>query len=152
VARRTIKLWQLILAGPFLLWVGWDEYGRLDALEKSGGTIYVNSFTKFLYDAGGKNTVLVVWCGFGLFYLWLCKRYFDIHRDANARIAALEQPTAEPKKPRAEPTPEPPPRLGDDPFREPPRPAPIAVVRAPTAPAAVPMAPGNPDEAPKILR
>ena len=151
MARRTIKLWQLILAGPFLLWVGWHEYGRLDDLEKSGGKIYVDSLTKFLYDVGGKHAVLVVWCGFGVFYLWLCKRYFDVHRDANARLAALEQP-----KPKPEPAPpvrrDPPPRLGDDPFREPPRPAPIAVVRAPTAPAAVPMAAGNPDDGPKILR
>ena len=151
MARRTIKLWQLILAGPFLLWMAWDEYSRLDIFEKSGGTIYVNSFTKLLYDAGGKNAVLVITAGLGGLYLWLLWRYVQTHRDAHRRIAAAEAPREQPK-PRPAPPREPPPRIGDDPFREPPRAAPIAVVRPPTAPTATPMAPGNTDDSPKILR
>jgi hypothetical protein len=152
VARRTVKLWQLLLAGPFLIWAGWDEYCRLDHLEKAGGTLYVNSFTKFLYDLGGKNAVLVVTCGLGVFYLYLVKRFFDKQREAHQRIAAAERPGEPDARPASPPRREPPPRLGDDPFREPPRAAPIAVVRPPTAPAATPMAEGKTDDGPKILR
>lgn len=135
MARRTVKLWQLLLAGPFLIWAGWDEYCRLDHLEKAGGTLYVNSFTKFLYDIGGKNAVLVVTCGLGVFYLYLVKRFFDKQREAHQRIAAAERP--------AEPEPKP---------ASLPRRAPIAVHRPPTAPAATPMAAGKSDDGPKILR
>jgi hypothetical protein len=152
MARRTIKLWQLILAGPFLIWAGWDEYSRLDHLEKAGGTLYVNSFTKFLYDVGGKNAVLVVTCGLGVFYLYLVKRFYDTQREARQRLAALDTPAESPPKPAPAPRREPPPRIGDDPFREPPRAAPIAVQRPSTAPAETPMAAGNPDDGPKILR
>jgi hypothetical protein len=151
VARRTIKLWQLILAGPFLLWVAWSEYSRLDAFEKSGGTIWIGRTTKMLYDLGGKNAVLVVTGGLGVLYIWLCWKYFATQREARERLAAVDTP-AEPVKKAEPPRREAPPRLGDDPFREPPRAAPIAVVRAPTAPAVTPMASGNSDEGPKILR
>jgi hypothetical protein len=152
VARRTIKLWQLILAGPFLLWIGWHEYSALDLLEKSGGTIYVDRLTHLLYTMGGKNAVLVVWGGFGVFYVWALVKYVQITRETSRRLAALDHPP-EPEAPKPPPPRrEPPPRLGDDPFREPPRPAPIAVQRPPTAPAATPMAEGKSDDGPKILR
>ncbi len=55
VARRTLKLWQLILAGPFLIWAGISEYGKLDDLEQLGGRIYVGRTTKLLYSLGGKH-------------------------------------------------------------------------------------------------
>ena len=149
---RTIKLWQLILAGPFLLWLGWHEYSALDVVEKSGGTIYVDRFTHLLYSMGGKNAVLLVWGGFGVFYIWALVKYVQVTRDAHRRLDAVDSPP-EPAKPEAPPVRrEPPPRLGDDPFREPPRPAPIAVHRPPTAPAATPMAEGTSDDGPKILR
>jgi hypothetical protein len=151
MARRTIKLWQLILAGPLLLWVGWHEYNALDLLEKSGGTIYVDRLTHMLYTMGGKNAVLVVWTGFGIFYVWALAKYVQITRETRRRFAALDEPAEPEKKPPA-PRREPPPRIGDDPFREPPRAAPIAVVRPPTAPAATPMAEGKTDDGPKILR
>jgi hypothetical protein len=152
VARRTIKLWQLILAGPFLLWIGWHEYNALDILEKSGGTIYVDRLTHALYTMGGKSAVLVVWGGLGVFYIWALVKFIGLERDAHRRLAALDNPP-EPDTPRRPPPRrEPPPRLGDDPFREPPRAAPIAVQRAPTAPAATPMAEGKSDDGPKILR
>ncbi|MBV8760007.1 MAG: hypothetical protein JO257_22140 [Deltaproteobacteria bacterium] len=152
MARRTIKLWQLILAGPFLLWVGWHEYSRLDELEKSGGTIYVDRLTHLLYETGGKHAVLVIWCGFGVFYIWALKKYVDMQREYRERMAALEDkpgvPIAKEPPRRREPAP----RIDDDPFRAPPRPAPVIVVRPPTAPAEVPMAAGNADDSPKILR
>jgi hypothetical protein len=44
-----------------------------------------------------------------------------------------------------------PPRLGDDPFRDPPAPPPIVVHRPPTAPVAVKVVPGDPDDKPKLL-
>lgn len=151
MARRTIKLWQLILAGPFLLWIGWHEYNALDILEKSGGTIYVDRLTHLLYSMGGKNAVLVVWGGFGVFYIWALVKYVQVTRDAHTRLAALDKPV-EPDRPRPPVRREPPPRLGDDPFREPPRAAPIAVHRPPTAPLTTPMAEGKTDDGPKILR
>ncbi len=58
-----------------------------------------------------------------------------------------------PVVPRARPItakPEPPPRIGDDPFREPPGPRPIVVERfVKTAP--TPIVPGDPDDKPKLL-
>jgi len=152
VARRTIKLWQLILAGPFLLWIGWHEYSSLDLLEKSGGTIYVDRLTHLLYTMGGKNAVLVVWGGFGVFYIWALVKYVQITRETSRRLAALDNPPEPARPPAPPPRRESPPRLGDDPFREPPRAAPIAVQRPPTAPGVTPMAAGNPDGGPKILR
>jgi hypothetical protein len=43
------------------------------------------------------------------------------------------------------------PRLGDDPFRDPPRAPPIVVERERSAPVAVPIVPGDPADRPKLL-
>ncbi len=46
--------------------------------------------------------------------------------------------------------PEPPPRIGDDPFRDPPGPRPIVVERF-VKPAPAPIVPGDPDDKPTLL-
>jgi hypothetical protein len=145
VARRTIKLWQLIVAGPFLIWAGIHEYFQLADLEENGGVLFVGRFTAFLYRMGGKHLVLVIVCGCGGFYVWALSRWIRDQREL-ARLRAADQAdhagpnAAPPVKPAVKPRRDPPPRIDDDPFRSPPAPAPIA---APSV--------GTHDE-PKLLR
>ena len=101
---KTIKLWQLILGGPFLLWAGWDTYQDVSALEEHGGTMYVGRFTKFMYDAGGKWGVLLgTWAFAALYFyaLWLVYK-----RDREDKAAALASDAPAPK-PISKPTPKP---------------------------------------------
>ena len=155
MARRTIKLWQLILAGPFLFWIGCHEYNRLDDLEQHGGVLYVDRFTKLFYDLGGKNTVLLVWGAFGAFYVWALLRWLQAHRHHERTMEAIEAREAARDQPVARPKPAPreaPPRLGDDPFREPPRPAPVRVIRDEKPAQPTPIVAGNSDDEPKLLK
>ena len=151
---RKLRVWHLLLLGPFAIWYAIHEYGRLAALEAHGGTETVDKFTYVLYQTGGKSGVLVVWFGLGAFYLWAIYRVFQLeHRDRaklaelDEREAALKQPPPEPVKP-TRPSP---PRIGDDPFRDPPAAPPIVVERPRSEPAAAPIAAGNPDDKPKFL-
>jgi hypothetical protein len=161
----------LILAGPFLIWSGIHSYGRLADFEESGGVMYINRFDKLLYSLGGKNAVLVVWCALGAFYLFLLYRFFKVSRETQAQIAAAEArieakasaiAAAEntyqhaPKE-RVEPPLPAPPRLGDDPFRDPPAKPPIVVQKAeiaaaPTPRASTPAMPSDGGDSPKFLK
>lgn len=128
MARGRIKLWQLILAGPFLIWLGIHEYNRLDDLETHGGRIYVDKLTHFLYSIGGKNAVLVCIVGFGIFYIYLLYRWWRDQQWAERRleeIDAANEPAPAPKPKRA-PV-EARPRVDADPFRAPPAAAPVVV-------------------------
>jgi hypothetical protein len=139
----------LIVAGPFLIWAGLHTYGRLSDLEDGTvESIRVSRFDKLLYTIGGKTTVLVVFCALGAFYLFALYRFLKFDREARARIDAAEQRIAAaheplavelPAKPFEAPLP-PPPRLGDDPFRDPPGPKPIIVQKAEIAAAPAPRA------------
>lgn len=156
MARKKLYLWQLILAGPFLIWLGIHEYGRLAELEETGGKIYVDRLTHFLYTIGGKNLVLLGTCGFGAFYVWALIRWIKQEKIRRAIDKPVEAPAVEvappprPAPPRAPR--EAPPRLSDDPFRAPPAPAPI--VATPTQrPIETPIvASSTPDDGPKLLR
>jgi hypothetical protein len=154
MARGKLQLWQLILAGPFLIWMGIHEYGRLADVEETGGKIYVDKLTHFLYTIGGKNLVLVGTCGFGIFYVWALIRWIKQEKIRRAIDEPLEHdmPVAPPKPaPRAAPR-EALPRLSDDPFRAPPAPAPIVAV-ATQRPIETPIvASAAPDDGPKLLR
>lgn len=166
-----IKLWMLILAGPFLIWSGISTYLKLDEFEQSGGTIVLGKLDRLMYRAGGKSAVLIVWCALGAFYLFLLYRFYKVNRETEAQIAAAEArmearadaiAAAEktyqhaPKEPVEEPLP-PPPRLGGDPFRDPPAKPPIVVHKAELAVAPVPrasepaMSP-DPADLPKFLK
>jgi len=99
-------LWQALLIGPFLIAAGLWEYTRLADLEDQGGVIYVDKFTAFLYRIGGKQTVLVITAGFGVFYIYLLWHWWRTTRAAERRLAemdaALEPTAAEPAKPKRE--------------------------------------------------
>jgi len=159
VARRTIKLWQLLLAGPFFIWVGIREYLQLANLEENGGVLFVGRSTAFLYRMGGKYLVLVILCGFGGFYLWALSRWVRDQREiarlraadeadsAGSNAAGPAQPALKPRRTAAQ-------RSNDDSFRSPPPPPVVAVVRHDQRAAPVPIAApveGTHDE-PKLLR
>jgi hypothetical protein len=164
---RRIKLWMLILAGPFLIASGLHSYFKLAEFEESGGRIYINKLDKLFYNAGGKTTVLLVWCGLGAIYLFAVYRYFTIQRessaqiaDAEARIAAANGPVVDevplaPTPPVERPLP-PAPRIGDDPFRDPPGPKPLLIKKAELLAAPAPRASTpeltDPEDRPKFLK
>jgi len=164
--KPRIKLWMLILAGPFLIASGLHSYFKLAEFEETGGRIYLNKLDKLFYNAGGKTTVLAVWCVLGGFYLFAVYRFVRHDRENKLRIAAAEERIAAAKVPdeaipRA-PTPPveqplpPAPRIGDDPFRDPPGPKPLIVKKAELVAAPAPRASApdvtNPDDRPKYLK
>jgi len=56
---ERMKVWQvLFLLFPLLIWLSWSSYDDFTHLEEEGGILYVNSFTKLLYDLGGKWAVV----------------------------------------------------------------------------------------------
>lgn len=169
--RPKIKLWMLILLGPLLIALGIHTYGKLADFEETGGRITLNKLDKLFYDIGGKTTVLVVWCGLGAFYLFALYRFFTLDRENRARIAAAEdriaataeriaaadRKLAEAPIPPADPPRPAPPRLGDDPFREPPAKPPILVKKAeiaaaPAPRASSPAATSDASDRPKFLK
>jgi hypothetical protein len=83
--------------------------------------------------------------------LWHWYRAWEAYRLEKAEASSTTLPVQTAPLPRPSvPLPKPP-RLGDDPFRDPPAAPPIIVHRPPTAPAAVPIVPGDPDDKPKLL-
>jgi hypothetical protein len=101
---KTIKLWQLILGGPFLLWAGWDTYKDVSALEEHGGTMYVGRFTKMMYDIGGKWGILLgSWALAAVYFyiLWLVIKRDREEKAARATETPAPKPTAAPKAVRA---------------------------------------------------
>jgi hypothetical protein len=154
---RRIKLWQLILAGPFLIWSGIHSYNRLDAFEQSGGTIYLGRTDHLLYQLGGKTFVLVFWLGLGALYVWALFRFLRFEREARQaedRAQASDEARGRRPAPAAAPVAPPrpsPPRLGNDPFRDPPR-APVVVAQQTAAPATpTKIVAGDPADKPKLL-
>lgn len=164
--KPRIKLSLLIVAGPLLIASGLYLRGRISELEESG-RYSSKSFSTLdrLLLSGGKTTVLVVWCALGAIYLFGWYWFFKVDRENKVRIAAAEQRIAAAKLPdeaipRA-PTPPverplpPPPRIGEDPFRNPPvRPVmakKAELVATPTPRASTPDV-ANPDDRPKFLK
>jgi len=161
MAARTLKLWQALFVGPILIALGIWEYRRLAEFEDEGGVIFLDRFTAFLYRIGGKNTVLVLTCAAGVFYIALLWRWFQLTRAAD-RLEAAAEPADAPaaKRPRARPNgerpaPRPPATPAEtDPYRSPPT-TPLQVIRpvAPAAPTPIEKpADGDADGGPSILR
>jgi hypothetical protein len=156
VAHRTIKLWQLIVAGPALIALGIWEYIDLARFEASGGTIWVGRTTAFFYRIGGKSTVLAVMLLAGGFYLWLLAKYVRIRREEARTEAELDEREVERasggvSRPMMKPPLPSPPRIDADPFRAPPQ-QPIVVRDPAVRSAPTPIAAGDPSDAPKLLR
>ncbi len=155
MARRTIKLWQLIIAGPVLIAFGIWEYVDLARFEARGGTIFVGRTTAFFYRLGGKSAVLIVMLVGGGLYLWLLLRYLRLHRESQPRLVEPDETAREPdSKPRRRPAASsrlPSPPRDADPFRSPPH-QPIVVANPVARPASVPIVEGDPSDQPKLLR
>ena len=82
------------------------------------------------------------------------------HSSAVRRGELADPPDADPPAPEAADAPGTtraavrlgsPPRLGDDPFRDPPGPAPIVIIAPRRRPTATPITSGDPDDKPKLL-
>lgn len=144
-----LKVWQVIVLGALWIALGiildqtidWDP-------PRTGYIVYRRRGTHELFVA------LKLWLtGPVLIGLWHWFRAWQASQlEHAADESAMNLPVHKPSRPPpAAPLP-PAPRLGDDPFRDPPAPAPIVVQRAPSAPAAAPMAAsGDPDDKPKLL-
>ncbi len=130
---KTIKLWQLILGGPFLLWAGWDTYKDLSDLEENGGTMYVGRFTKMMYETSGKWGVLVSTWAIAAVYFYILWRVYKRDRDDKAALAP-ESPAPKPA-PKAARAPLPAARVSRPVMPPPapptPPPAPVIVVASP---------------------
>jgi hypothetical protein len=146
-ARLTV--WQVVALG-----VGWVILGVVldlaidwDAPRVVGNYVYRRRAASELFHA------LKLWLtgpvAIGVFHFY---RAYVAYSAAKSEASSTElpvQPAAPSPRPAA-PTPSPP-RIGDDPFRNPPAPPPIVVHRPPTAPALVKVVPGDPDDKPKLL-
>jgi hypothetical protein len=146
-----LKVWHVIVLGGLWMCLGVILHVTIDwDPPRSGYFTYRRRATHELFVALKLWITLPV--GIGLwhwFRAWQASRA-EHGADESAMNLPVQKPT-KPPRPSAPVTP--PPRLGDDPFRDPPAPAPIVVQRPPTAPAAAPMAAsaGDPDDKPKLL-
>ena len=166
--KPRIKLGGLIVAGPLLIVSGLYLQGRLAELQETGrnSSKSFGTLDRLLLGAGSK-TLLVVWCVLGAIYLFGCYWFFKVSRDNKVRIAAAEDRLAAvyelvdetipraPTPPVERPLP-PAPRIGDDPFRDPPGPKPLIVKKAELASAPTPRTSTpeltNPEDRPKFLK
>jgi hypothetical protein len=146
-----LKVWQVVVLGALWIALGvildqtidWDPPRHY-----SGYYVYRRSGTHELFVA------LKMWLTgplvIGLFHWY---RAFEAYSARRAEASSTDlpvQPAAPvPFRPSV-PLP-PPPRIGDDPFRDPPAAPPIVVHRPPTAPTEAPIVPGDPSDKPKLL-
>jgi len=150
-----LKVWQVVVLGALWIALGiildqtidWDSPRTVD-----------HGYYVVTYRRRGAHELFValkLWLTLPvLIGLWHWYRAWEASRVEHAAgESAMNLPVQKrvpPPRPSG-PLP-PPPRLGNDPFREPPAPAPIVVQRPPTAPAAAPMAAAaDPDDKPKLL-
>ena len=149
-----LKVWQVIVLGALWMLLGVILHLAIDW--DSPRTVEHGYYT-VTYRRRGAHELFValkLWItGPGLIGLWHWYRAWEASRAEHAADeSAMNLPVQKPpKRPPPVAPPSAPPRLGDDPFRDPPAPAPIVVQRPPTAPAAAPLAAAaNPDK-PKLL-
>ncbi|NVB82716.1 MAG: hypothetical protein HOV81_30345 [Kofleriaceae bacterium] len=163
-----LRYWRALLGGQFKLW----QLLVLGLIWIAVGCVAIS----LLGDAGAATGALLIISGIGHFVVGAIAAKMHEHIDAklevlderNARAvrkteranAEIEDPPipAAPK-PVAKPAPEvrpAPPRIGNDPFRDPPGAKPLAIVQTATPPRAVPVAreaggTENPEDKPKFL-
>ena len=148
-----LKVWQVIFLGA-----AWIALGILldQTFDWSSSHTTDHGYYRVTYTRRGAYQLFValkVWItGPVLIGLWHWFRAWEASRVEHAAgESAMNLPVQKPAPRPTAPLP-PPPRLGDDPFRDPPAPSPIVVQRPPTAPAAAPIAAsGDPDDKPKLL-
>ncbi|MBL9019519.1 MAG: hypothetical protein JNL83_35345 [Myxococcales bacterium] len=150
-----LKVWQVVVLGA--LWMALGVVLHL-AIEWDSSRTVDHGYYKVTYTRRGVYQIFValkLWLtGPVLIGLWHWFRAWEASRVEHAAgESAMNLPIHRPVPPPLPSGPLPPaPRLGDDPFRDPPAPAPI-VVQRPTAPSAAPMAAtsGDPGDKPKLL-
>lgn len=146
-----LKVWQVVVLGA--LWVALGVVLDLaidwDAPRVVGRYYYSRRGASELFHA------LRLWLtGPVLVGIWHWYRAYEAYSAAKADESSTDLPvqTAAPAPPARPSAPLlAPPRIGDDPFRDPPAPPPIVVQRPPTAVAAATVVPGDPDDKPKLL-
>jgi hypothetical protein len=141
-----LKVWQVITLGAvwIALGIGLHVFGRWDPPLARANYARIG-LTQILW-------ALKFWITFpvaiGLFHWY--GAYTALKRRDHV---AAQEPAQEPAKPaRAAPKLPPPPNVETDPFRAPPQPRPLAIVRHGSQPAPAPVADGDPDDQPKLLR
>jgi hypothetical protein len=144
-----LKVWQVVVLGVLwvLLGIVLDQAIDWDTPRIVGNYVYRRRAGAELFHA------LKLWLTgpifIGVFHFY---RAYEAYAAAKSEASSTElpvQPAAPLPRPSA-PLPSPP-RLGDDPFRNPPAPPPIVVHRPPTAPLDAKVVPGDPDDKPKLL-
>jgi hypothetical protein len=148
-AGARLKVWQVVVLG-----VGWvilgivlDQAIDWDTPRVVGNYVYRRRAGAELFHA------LKLWLTgpicIGLFHWFRAYEAFAAAKSEASSTELPAQPAGRPPRPSAQlPSP---PRLGDDPFRDPPAPPPIVVHRPPTAPLVAKVVPGDPDDKPKLL-
>jgi hypothetical protein len=143
-----LRLWQVVVLGGLWIVAGlalhlavdWDAPRHVRSIRGEGIWVIIRALKLWISAP----------VGIGLYHWW---RAAEVVRAERSEAAATTEPVAprpSARKPQTEPL-QPPPRLGDDPFREPPRAAPIIVQRHESRPAAVPIVAGDPGDKPKLL-
>lgn len=136
-----LKVWQVFLLLPILLWVAWSSYSDFTELEEEGGVLYVGRTTKVLYDLGGKWAVVAFPLLSIAAWSWAVYKTLQLSRRADELAAQAEAPI-EIKPPQR--------------VSKPPAPAPVSKPPAPRAPSgplkplasAPPPATAKPDDRP----
>jgi hypothetical protein len=161
VYGTKLKVWQVFVAGA--VWIAIGIVLALvitidppDPMPRGAGPKWwaTSGIAQILYALRPWITVPI---GIGLYHVYAGWGTLQAHRRAAAEAAAaahveeIESPLAIEPKPRPSvPRQE---RAPDDgnPFRAPPQPAPLALIRANTEPPPPPIVPGDPDDKPTLL-
>jgi hypothetical protein len=142
-----LRYWRALLGGRFKLW----QLIALGLLWIAAGCLAISMFG----DAGGATGALLILSGFGHFIVGAIAAKMHVHVDAqlevlderNERAVRAKEEIEDPPIPVAPkpamPAPEvrpAPPRIGNDPFRDPPAGKPLAIVQTAPPPREVPVA------------
>jgi hypothetical protein len=164
VYGANLKVWQVYVAG--VVWIAAGaalgivvDLSSPEVSTSSGPISFM--FTGIGHILYGLRIWITLPVATGLYHFYAAWQTQQKHRNAIAEAAAVaakaeyvEIPPPEPKPRPSKPLPpvERPPMVETDPFRAPPQPAPLAIVRAETAPPAAPRAEtADPDDKPRYL-
>ena len=154
---QRLKVWQVFVVGAAWIVLGIVLHVAIDwpsgtSEYSSGGWTYVR-VSRFWSIANTLKLWFTIPFLIGLRHIWFGWQALDKHREEQSEIAkeAEPDPPARRERPLTEPVLPPPPNVETDPFRAPPQPRPIVVVRHESQPAPTPIVPGDPDDKPKLL-
>ncbi len=97
-----LKVWHvLFVLTPLMLWLAWSSYRDFSRLEEHGGTMYIGSTTKLLYNLGGKWAVVAFPIGVIAVWIYGVVVTLRLHRRAD-ELAGLREPPPPPAPPPPE--------------------------------------------------